>query len=479
MRSHIHAIGIMTGNSLDGADLVLTRFGPGGEIVDLGAVAVPYPEGLKGDFRRVRAAINARAGRVEAAVEDLGPGEFDRVLGHYTTLLAGAVATLRENVGAVEVDVIGLHGQTCAHRPPSIAGTARVEDAYTVQVGDGRALADAAGVAVVCDFRSDDLMAGGEGAPLAPIHHGHLADLLRRRGAFPIAFANGGNTGNLSVISADEAGATRVLGWDAGPFNDFPDRLMQLQAGQACDLDAAVGRRGAIHPGLLVLLFDRAVVTGDGGNFLLRAAPKSSDPEWYRLLPELLGAAPVDGRVVAFEDRVRTATYFATYVLVHSLGGLPTGLLPPKHLAACGGGWRNPLTLPDLHALLAGDPAAPVLPEHADRFRAIRARLAGAAVVDSAELGFDGTAMEARIFADAAACRARGEPFTRPETTGAARPTLCGIIRFPGGERSRATEALRAALDGSGAEAATLDLPDRFDPRWSRAAAGWADRLPT
>ena len=192
----------MTGNSLDGADLVLTRFGrDDGAMVDLATHSVPFPEDLKDDLRAVRAAVNAAEGWVDQAVADLGSAAFDRTLGRYTTLLAGAVADLRGLAGA-DVDLIGLHGQTCAHRPPSIAGAG---GAYTVQLGDGQGLADRTGITVVDDFRSDDLMAGGEGAPLAPMHHRHLAEVARARGRFPIAFCNGGNTGNVSVISVDSA----------------------------------------------------------------------------------------------------------------------------------------------------------------------------------------------------------------------------------------------------------------------------------
>ncbi len=360
MRDHLHAIGIMTGNSLDGADLVLTRFGrDDGAMLDLGAHSVPFPEDLKDDLRALRAAVNAAEGWVDRAVANLGPAAFDRTLGRYTALLAGAVADLRTLAGA-DVDLIGLHGQTCAHRPPSIAGTGKLADAYTVQLGDGPGLADRTGIAVVDDFRSDDLMAGGEGAPLAPLHHRHLAEVARARGRFPIAFCNGGNTGNVSVISVDSAtGAPVTLGWDTGPFNHFPDRLMQLEAGRACDLDGAVGRRGTIDLGLLGLLFRAAVVTGDGGNFLLRPPPKSSDPEWYRLPPELLGHAPVAGRVLPLEDRVRTATYFAAYAFAHSLALIPAAIAPPAHFATCGGGWRNPLCPGDFRALLAGDRDSP------------------------------------------------------------------------------------------------------------------------
>ena len=469
MRNHLHALGIMTGNSLDGADLVLTRFGrEDGSIADLRAHSVPFPTDLRHNLRAVRAAVESAAGRVDA----LASTAFAPTLERYTALLAGAVADLRALAGE-PVDLIGFHGQTCGHRPPSIAGDGGA--AYTVQLGDGQALADRTGVAVVFDFRSDDLMAGGEGAPLAPSHHHHLAHLVRARGIFPVAFGNAGNTGNLSLISADRrSGQPRVLGWDTGPFNHFPDHLVQRETGQPCDLDAAIGRTGTIDLGLLAILFDAAAVTADGRNFLLCPPPRSADPEWYRFPPELLGAARVAGRVVPLADRVRTATYFASYAFVHALSWIPAAIEPPTHFAVSGGGWRNPLCLADFRNLLAGaTAAAPILPEHAATFDRLRVWTARATVEPSSDLGFDPTAMEARIFADAAVCRVKGEPFTRPETTGVTAPTVCGIIRFPHGERSRATPTLRAWLDHFDAEGATFAPAGASDGRWSRASAGW------
>jgi len=478
MRNHLLAIGIMTGNSLDGADLVLSSFGLDGGIEDIHSLSVPFPDRLKRELRAVRAAIHEAGGRVDLAVDALGPETFNSILGRYTALLDGSVADLRAKAGPFEVDLIGLHGQTCAHYPPSVAGGGNLADVHTVQVGDGQALADLTETSVVYDFRSDDLMAGGEGAPLAPVHHRHLAESAKARGAFPIAFCNGGNTGNISLISGDSAsGDPKVLGWDTGPFNHFPDRLMQLQLGRACDQDAEVGRRGAIHLGLLSILFHSAVSTRDGENFLLRPPPKSSDPDWYRLPPELVGEAPVGGPTLSIEDRVRTATYFASYAFCHSLALIPAHVEPPTHFAVCGGGWRNPLALSDFRALLAGRDQAPILPEHADLFGRLRAWTANAVIAPSETFGFDGTAMEARIFADAAVSRIKGEPFTLPATTGVAQPTVCGIIRFPRNERSNATQPLQDWLNHFKTEAATIDHPDRFDPRWSRASARWQGRL--
>jgi len=183
MRDHLLAIGIMTGNSLDGVDCVATRFGLDGSIVDVTSHSQPYPAGLADGLRAFRLDLKAEEGRGESAVATFdqkhGPGAFDALQRRYMDQVAQAVLALVARVHGERVDIIGFHGQTCAHLPPSVAKTKDPSRIYTFQLGDGQALADSTGIPVVYDFRSDDVMNGGEGAPLAPRHHEHLAQHAR------------------------------------------------------------------------------------------------------------------------------------------------------------------------------------------------------------------------------------------------------------------------------------------------------------
>lgn len=488
---HLHSIGIMTGNSLDGVDVVLTRFGKDGSIVDLDSHGAPMPDQLTKGLRLFRNVVGECSGEMdsaiaryeqEAAKAKVDSPTFDKLVAEYTLYVAGVVKELAKRAisSGSRIDLIGLHGQTCAHLPPSIAKDAK--ESYTLQIGDGQLLANETGITVVYDFRSDDLMNGGEAAPLAPVHHEHLARHLKKQGKFPIAFCNAGNTGNISVISERPDGSVVALGWDVGPFNNYPDKLMQKEGGKACDEGGAVGRNGKVNLDLLRVLFERGVVTRDGANFLLQQPPKSSDPQWYRLLPELLGEAPVAGKVLSFEDRLRTAEYFSAYVYYYSLKWIPPEVTMPARYALCGGGWNNPLSKEHFEQLLRGDFGnSPVLPEHSELFSEILGRLkAGAGgkveVAMSDAFGFNGQYMEARIFADAAFCRIIGEPFSVPETTGCRAPTVLGIIRFPQAKQERASEELKQWLADYGSASLTLDEPRAFDGRWSRAARGWQGR---
>lgn len=494
-KNQLLSIGVMTGNSLDGVDLVLTRFSEDGDMVDIKAHSAKSPAALTAKLKHCREIVNECGGdmmaaekRMAAGSKDLG--DFEQIQLHYVKFVGDAIKELlkiaRESrlIGEHEcVDLIGFHGQTCAHLPPSIAKDDSKKGVYTCQIGDGQYLADMTGITVVYDFRSDDLMNGGEAAPFAPVHHMHLAEKAKRDGCFPIAFCNGGNTSNISVISNENGNSEiTVVGWDAGPFNNYPDKLVQDERTMDCDRDGKIGATGKVNEDLLRLLFDTAVVTDQGDNYLLKNPPKSSDPQWYKMPPELLGVKPLKGEILSFEDRVRTAEYFAAYVLVHSLSLLPEKIQLPIHYATCGGGWKNPVTRDHFIGLMNGEfNKNPILSEHQETFNKIRTRLLKTgpkvSVKSSDHYGFDGTAMEARIFADAAVSRVRGVPFTRTSTTGAQCDTICGIIRFPFADQSKATPKLLDWLERHKSLSLTKDNSSKFDKRWSRASAGWQKLL--
>lgn len=467
---YLHVIGIMTGNSLDGADFVLCRVSRSGAMVDLATHREPFDTAMREALLELRDAVQRHDGDVAAAERELceqhrDPQHVARLHTRYLQSLLRGVRALAERMAPEPVDLIGLHGQTCGHRPPSAAPTG---DRYTLQFGNGQELADLCGISVVYDFRSDDLMAGGEAAPLAPVHHEHLAHQTREADQFPIAFCNAGNTGNFTVVSQRPDGSLAVVAWDAGPCNHFPDLLMRTVTGEPCDRDGAMGARGSVQLPLVEKLFDHAVTTADGKNFLLLPPPKSSDPQWYQLLPELVGDK------YTIQDRVRTVEFFSAYTLAYSLSFLPPDVEFPRHIALCGGGWQNPIVRKHFEELLSGNRDL-VLPRHQELFAALVARAGHVEIQDSMYYGFDGTVMEARIFADAAVSHIRKEPFSRPDTTGVAEPTVAGVLCLPNRDLKRVTESLQEWI-------AEYDTP--LEPRgpipatpyWNRATRGWQNR---
>lgn len=430
-------IGIMTGNSLDAVDVVLTEFSQK-SIKDLCGLSIDIPVEIGNRFRQLKFMLAQNGGDIDAIAAD-PEYRFAEIHDEYVKLVADTVNRLLEenNISKDSIDLIGFHGQTCAHRPPSIANSRDPRQIYTLQIGSGQMLADLTGIPVAFDFRSDDIMNLGEGAPLAPVHNRHIAEDLISKEIFPVAFCNGGNTGNIAVITKDKiTGEEIVLGWDTGPFNHFIDLLMREEKNLPCDLDGKTGKRGKINYRLLRRLFENAVQTNSGKNFIMLPPPKSSDPAWYKAIPELLD------KNTPFVDRVRTAEFFSAYVFAYNLAFIQENYDFPKYFLVFGGGWRNPVVYDDFKNLLAGK--VEVLPEHQECFNKIFTPQPNVEWSDF--YGYNGKYMEARIFADMAKCKLTKEPFSYPETTGCIKPTVGGLIVKPGGKNKQ---------------------------RWSRAAPGW------
>lgn len=424
--------GIMTGNSLDAVDVVITDF-HNNQMSDICGHSQPIPDTIGQGFRELKEKLKHNGGNIQQIYDD-NPAEFLKLHNAYIKIVADTVnqTVIKAGITPQDISLIGFHGQTCAHFPPSIAKT----DAHTLQIGSGQMLADLTQIKVAYDFRSDDLINGGEAAPLAPIHNLHIANDLKAKGIFPVVFCNGGNTGNMAVISSDETGKEKVFGWDTGPFNHFIDYLTRSEKNEPCDYDGKYGRQGKINYSLLKQMFEQAVITEKGDNFLLKNPPKSSDPAWYKILPRMTD------KNIPFNDRIRTAEFFSAYIYVYNLRYIPQNLKRPQYFLTFGGGWHNPVVLQDFKDLLEGK--AEALPEHKDIFAALQ--MTDVVVAPSDQYGYNGQFMEARIFADMAKCLITKEPFSYPETTGCKTPTVGGIIAVPGGKDKRL---------------------------WSRAAFGW------
>ena len=420
-------IGIMTGNSLDAVDAVITEFN-NTKITDLAALSTPFPINLADRFRNLKNLLAQNNGNIQKIASDTTL-HFKELHDDYINLIAQTVNELisQSGIKQKDIDAIGFHGQTCYHLPPSIASHEHTPS--TLQIGSGQMLADITNISVAFDFRSDDLMNGGEAAPLAPIHNKHLALSLKSQGIFPLAFCNGGNTGNISLVYDD-----KVKGWDTGPFNHLIDFLTRNEKNEPCDFNGKYGKNGKINLKLLKELFEQTVLNEDSQNFILKNPPKSADPAWYKIIPSLTNNS------IPFEDRIRTAEFFSAYIFAFSLKFSPIGT--PEYFLVFGGGWNNPVIMKDFANLIHGK--APVLPEHQEIFEKIKNPQTK--INWSDDYGYSGKYMEARIFADMAKCLITQEPFSYPETTGCHTPTIGGILVHP----------------------------NEHNPQlWSRAAYGW------
>ena len=343
-------IGLMSGTSMDGVDAALLETDGEDAVRPLGFVSLPYRET---EQAAIRAALGA------------GDGEKVRIARTVVTEAhIRAVFRLLEKTGARRVTAIGFHGHTLDHRP---------QDRFTLQVGDAARLARETGIPVVADFRSADVAAGGQGAPLAPVYHrARLAGEPR-----PIAVLNIGGVANVTWIGRDGA----MLAFDTGPGNALIDDWCRRHTGEPMDRDGRLAAQGRVDEEALERLLDNP--------YFAARPPKSLDRQSFSSAP-VAALSPADGAA--------TLTAFTAAAVARA--PLPE---PPRRWIVSGGGRRNPV----LMAALPG-PAEP-----------------------AEALGWDGDALEAEAFAYLAARKLRNLPASFPGTTGCPAPMTAGRLFAP------------------------------------------------
>jgi anhydro-N-acetylmuramic acid kinase len=359
----VRALGAMSGTSLDGVDaaVVVTD---GDRIMSFGASAYrPYS-------RREREVIRAALGRL--------PGEPG--VAEAAAAVEAAHAELLS--GLADVDLVGFHGQTLAHRP---------DERITHQAGDGAVLAAALGLPVIWDFRTADVTLGGQGAPLAPFFHFACAKWIGA--AEPLAFLNIGGVANLTWVDPtrpvpEAEGA--LLAFDTGPGNAPLDDFMMRRRGVMWDEEGRLAAEGQVDRAAVDWLLDRP--------YFHKVPPKSLDRDDF---------AGLAGAVAHLSDADGAAT-LAFAVAASVAQGLAHCPTVPSRLLVTGGGRRNPTMM----AMLA------------------RATEIDIAPVEDA--GLDGDMLEAQAFAYLAVRVARGWPTSAPGTTGVAAPVGGGRLSRPG-----------------------------------------------
>lgn len=372
-REAVWAVGLMTGTVLDGnIDMAMIRT-DGERIAALGPWSLaPYPPDLRALLERtLEAARQWRFAGPEPAIF----AEAERAL---TVAQAEVVAAfLAENgFAARDVAAIGFHGQTVLHAAPRDGVRGR-----TRQLGDGPLMAGIVGADVAYDFRSADVAAGGQGAPLSPIYHRGMLDSM---GAGPeTAILNLGGVANITWCGGGD-----MIAFDTGPANaPLNDWIARHGAGDM-DVDGRIAKAGAVDEARLARLLNHP--------YLAAGYPKSLDRFDF-------SAAMADGLSLA--DGAATLTAFTAAAVGRALDLLPAR---PRRLVVCGGGRRNPALMAQLE------------------------RRAGVAAVAAEAEGFRGDAVEAECFAYLAVRTLRGLPISFPHTTGIKAPLAGGRVARAG-----------------------------------------------
>jgi anhydro-N-acetylmuramic acid kinase len=361
----MYYIGLMSGTSMDGIDAVLVRFGD--PDVDLVATLErPYPETLQHALRA--AALTP----VDEPIDNLGA--LDRQVGEQ--FRDAALALLQQSgLAAGEIAAIGSHGQTVRHQPDGLRP-------YTLQIGNPEIIASGTGITVVADFRSADIAAGGQGAPLVPPFH----EWLFGRGETGRVIVNIGGIANVTILPPGDA---PVTGFDTGPGNTLLDAWVRKNRKTPYDRQGAWAATGEVDEALLERMLDY--------EYFGLAPPKSTGVEEFNLVwLERFGAAgdPEDIQATLSE---LTARSIARHIDEHAPGA--------THVFVCGGGAHNQ----DLVDRLARN-------------------LPATTIGSTAAVGLDPDWVEAVAFAWLAMRTMNGQTGNLPTVTGARRKVVLGTI---------------------------------------------------
>jgi len=366
----IWAVGLMTGTVLDGnIDVALLK--TDGETIDtFGAYTLaPYPPEIRSLLEETLK--QARAWNFEGPE----PAIFRQAEAALTRAQSQAVKELVESHGLTMADIgiVGFHGQTVLHRAPT---KERLGD--TRQLGDGELMASILGTRVAYDFRSADVRAGGQGAPLAAAYHAALLRGLDTSG--DTAVLNLGGVANITWWD----GTDLVIAFDTGPANAPLNDFMKARGLGDMDKNGALGASGTVDEERLAKLLEHPYLTAP--------YPKSLDRFDFT-------SAMADG----LDDATGAATLSA---FTASAVGKALDLLPrrPKRLIVSGGGRHNPTIMAMLEAR------------------------ACVKAVSADEFGWRGDAVEAECFAFLALRVLRGLPISFPTTTGAPKPLQGGRL---------------------------------------------------
>jgi anhydro-N-acetylmuramic acid kinase len=359
-------IGIMSGTSMDGIDAVLAEISDDGQIAVLCHKDVPFEKNLKNTYFDLQAASDNELHKEALAANHLAQ--------HYHL---ACTAILQEvKLQPSDIRAIGAHGQTIRHQPQAHDGIG-----YTKQSLNPALLAELTGIDVIADFRSRDIAAGGQGAPLVPAFHAAQFGCKE-----DLAILNIGGIANLSLIPANSP--EKMIGFDCGPGNVLMDHWVKQSLGQSFDDDGQWAAKGQVIQKLLSSMLS--------DDYFKKAPPKSTgrdlfNPVWlthHLTINDCLNQKPEDIQATLL---ALTAQSIAQDLKRH---GPST-----KRLLICGGGIKNKQLIAQIKNACAW------IPQDNIQSTAVK--------------GIDPQTVEAAAFAWLAWAHQRKQPANLPAVTGA------------------------------------------------------------
>ncbi|MEG4031316.1 MULTISPECIES: anhydro-N-acetylmuramic acid kinase [unclassified Microcoleus] len=388
-------IGLISGTSVDGIDAALVDVV--GSQTDLKVQLVagktfPYPANLRSQILSVCSGSALSMAEL-AELDDAIAQEF-------------ATVALTIQSGYDRAELIGSHGQTVYHRP---AGKAQKDSAgalmgYSLQLGRGALIAELTGITTVSNFRSADIAAGGQGAPLVSI----VDACLLAEPNISLCIQNLGGIGNVTYLPARGKGGNNdeseifslgdgISGWDTGPANSLLDLAVQHFSGGTKTIDEGGAWAASGTP------CQALVEEWLASDFFRQAPPKSTGRELFGVDYFDRCLVEAQGYNLSPADVLATLTELTVASIVHSYQTFLPAM--PDRVLLCGGGSHN-LYLK----------------------RRLQSQLHPVQVLTTSEAGLNVDFKEAIAFAVLAAWRVRGIPGNLPQVTGARAPVLLGEI---------------------------------------------------
>jgi len=382
-----YIIGLMSGTSVDGVDVALTKIANSGvktKVKQLGFLTYPYPAQMKNLILR-NAEMN------EGNVTDICKLNF-LIARVYVDAIKKLCSKIKFPLN--KIDLIGSHGQTIQHLPKKekLFG---YDTRSTLQIGDPSVIAKLTGILTIGDFRVGDIALGGEGAPLVP----YFDYVLFHSNKKDRALLNIGGISNITILSK-KGTVDNVIAFDTGPGNMLIDYLIKKFFDQDYDRDGKIAKSGQINSDLFNFIKQT-------DRFIESKPPKSTGREYYG--QKFLAALIKKFRNIPHEDMIRTVTRISAYGVYRNYEKYISKEIRIEELIISGGGARNLQLVEDLKDYFGKS----------------------VEVKNIEELGISSDAKEAICFAVLANETISGNETNIPRVTGAKRKTILGKICLP------------------------------------------------
>lgn len=367
-------LGLMSGTSADGLDIAICKVQNQKQISFIEGYSFPYPDDLRKQIITLQVTATAND------LESLEIKKLDKLIANFV-IQACQESIEKSSINHDDIKVIANHGQTILHQP-------NAKKPFSLQIGNAQQIANALDITVISNFRKNDILEGGQGAPLTPAFHQAVFQEFA-----PCNIINIGGIANITSLAENA-----VVGFDTGPGNTLLDQWNQRHNKTAFDKNGDWARSGNCHPELLAELLNEP--------YFSKPYPKSTGQDLFNLnwLNNKIQSL-AKPQSLAANNIQHTLSQLTASSIAHAIEGLNQTTKP---IYLCGGGIHNAFLVEQLQT---------ALPQ--------------AAIKSTADIGIDPNWVEAIGFAWLGYCRLHNITANAPAVTGAKNDVCLGTINDP------------------------------------------------